>query len=189
MMSPVYFDDIVVGQVLGELRKGTMTTAHIMRWSAAVENWHRIHYDYPFATEHEDLPGVLINGSWKQHVLVQLVKDSLGIDGWLWKLAFRHKKMDMAGDEIVGRATVVKKQMAAGLGFVTLEVALMNQHAEPSTVGHAIGVLRCKNGPAVPYPFVPPSGEAIKALNIVDVKLKRSFIKFPSDGELWDDGR
>jgi hydroxyacyl-ACP dehydratase HTD2-like protein with hotdog domain len=28
-------------------------TTRIVRWSAAVENWHRIHYDLPFATGHE----------------------------------------------------------------------------------------------------------------------------------------
>ena len=27
------------------LRKGPLTTVHLMRWSAAMENWHKIHYD------------------------------------------------------------------------------------------------------------------------------------------------
>ena len=37
-----------------------------MRWSAAMENWHKIHYDLPFATGHDRLPGLLINGSLQQ---------------------------------------------------------------------------------------------------------------------------
>ena len=37
------FDEMTVGARAGSLDKGTITTSHIMRWSAAVENWHRIH--------------------------------------------------------------------------------------------------------------------------------------------------
>src|SRR5580765_3703907 len=97
-MTDIDIDDVTIGSCIGTLDKGVVSTAHIMRWSAAVENFHRIHYDYRFATGHDKLPDVLINGSWKQHVLVQLVKDSLGQGGWLWKIRFRYKKMDVAGD-------------------------------------------------------------------------------------------
>jgi len=147
-------DDVTIGQKLGTIDKGVMTTSHIMRWSAAVENWHRIHYDHPFATGHDKLPNVLINGSWKQHVLVQLVKDSLGPDGWLWKIKFRYKKMDVAGDTIRGAAEVVAKETVDGLGFVTLRVALTDQNGAVSTAGYAIGVLPTRGGPPVPYPSV-----------------------------------
>ena len=92
------WNDLAAGARAGEIDKGPISTAHIMRWSAAVENLHRIHYDHRFATEHDKLPDVLINGSWKQHVLVQLAKDALGPEGWLWKIKFRYRKMDVAGD-------------------------------------------------------------------------------------------
>ena len=35
----------------------------MFRYSALTFNSHRIHYDAPFATGHDGLPGVLINGS------------------------------------------------------------------------------------------------------------------------------
>ncbi|MCH7705435.1 MAG: hypothetical protein IIB33_00100 [Chloroflexi bacterium] len=41
----VYFDDVEVGMDIPSVVKGPMTQAHIMRWSASQENWHRIHYD------------------------------------------------------------------------------------------------------------------------------------------------
>lgn len=147
------FESIQIGERVHELDKGPISTAHIMRWSAAVENWHRIHYDQAFATGHDGLPGVLINGSWKQHILVQLVKDALGPAGWLWRLKFRYKKMDLSGDALRAVADVVDKQQAGGFGFVTLRVQLINQSGEVSTEGHAIGVLPLSGGPAVPYPF------------------------------------
>jgi len=156
------FGDIAVGSRIAALDKGAMTTAHIMRWSAAIENFHRIHYDYRFATEHDKLPDVLVNGSWKQHVLVQLAKDALGVDGWLWKLRFRYRKMDVAGDRLRGVADVMAKQEIEGLGFVTLRVALTDQNDAVSTSGYAIGVLPLRDGDQVPYPFVPtPAYDAV----------------------------
>ena len=157
------WNDLAIGARAGELDKGRISTSHIMRWSAAVENWHRIHYDWRFATGHDKLPDVLINGSWKQHVLVQLAKDALGADGWLWKIKFRYKKMDVAGDSIRASADVVDKQEIDGLGFVTLRIVLTNQNGDVSTAGFAIGVLPLPGGRSVPYPFQPkPEYDAIR---------------------------
>ena len=149
------YEDVTPGQQLSALSKGPISPAHIMRWSAAVENWHRIHYDQAFAREHDKLPDILINGSWKQHVLVQLMKDGLGPDGWLWKIQFRYKRMDVAWDTLKGSADVVEKREAHGLGFVACRIALLNQNDEVSTAGVAVGVLPLRGGRKVPYPFMP----------------------------------
>jgi len=158
----INWQSAIVDARVGELDKGPMSTSHIMRWSAAVENFHRIHYDHPFATGHDKLPDVLINGSWKQHVLVQLAKDVLGPQGWLWKIKFRYRKMDVAGDSIRGLADVLTTQEIDGFGFVTLRVTLVDQKDAVSTAGFAIGVLPLPGGPPVPYPFVPrPAYDAV----------------------------
>lgn len=150
---PQSYEDFAVGQSLAPLIKGPMTVAHIMRWSAAIENWHRIHYDWRFATQHDGLPDVLVNGSWKQHVMVQLMKDRLGPEGWLWKLRFRYRAMDVAGDTIFAHAEIANKENAGGFGFVTARITLRNQRDVVSTTGWAIGVLPLRGGPKVPYPF------------------------------------
>jgi acyl dehydratase len=156
------WESVHVGTRVGELDKGPISTSHIMRWSAAVENFHRIHYDHPFATGHDKLPDVLINGSWKQHVLVQLAKDALGPEGWLWRMKFRYRKMDVAGDRIRGFADVIATQEVDGLGFATLRVTLVDQNEAVSTAGFAIGVLPLPGGVPVPYPFVPrPAYDAV----------------------------
>lgn len=157
------WEDCVPGQTQSRLDKGRISTAHIMRWSAAVENFHRIHYDAPFAIQHDKLPGIVVNGSWKQHVLVQLVKDMLGIDGWLWRLSFRYKAMDLAGDSVCGLAQVIEKHEINKLGFLVLKLGLENQRSEVTTAGYAVGVLPVPGGPAVPYPFEPdPSHDVVK---------------------------
>ena len=54
MGGPRFFEDFEVGTALPLLEKGPLTSAHLMRWSAAMENWHKIHYDKPFAVESDD---------------------------------------------------------------------------------------------------------------------------------------
>lgn len=160
----LHFEDISAGHAFAPLVKGPMSTAHIMRWSAAIENWHRIHYDWRFATQHDGLPDVLVNGSWKQHVLVQLVKDSLGEAGWLWKLKFRYRAMDVAGDTIFAHAEVLDTQAIDGLGFVSMRVSLRNQREVVGTTGTAVGVLPLRGGAPVPYPFHPTPAQSAVGL-------------------------
>lgn len=151
----MFYEDIEVGQELSPLVKGPMSTAHIMRWSAAVEYWHRIHYDWKYATEHDGLPDVLINGSWKQHVLIQLLTDWVGDAGWLWRLNFQFRRMNVPGDTITAWGRVTGRRADADYGLVEVEVGLRNQNGEEGTPGQATVVLPLRRGPPVPYPFDP----------------------------------
>jgi acyl dehydratase len=155
----VYFDDVEVGMAIPAVVKGPMTQAHIMRWSASQENWHRIHYDHPFALNHEKLPDVLINGSWKQQVLCQLIKDWVGLQGWLWKIGFQHRAMNVPGDTLTAWGTVTDKYEQDGYGIVELEIGLRNQNDVEACPGRATAVLPIRGGKPVPYPFVRPQGE------------------------------
>lgn len=157
--STVYFGDVAVDQTIPELSKGPITAAHIMRWSASMENWHKIHYDWKFATEHDKLPDVLVNGSWKQHVLVQALKDWVGQTGWVWKVAFQYREMDLPGDTIVAWGKVTKKYEADGLGFVELDIGLRNSRGVESTKGTAVVALPIRGGKQVPYPFRAPASQ------------------------------
>ncbi len=148
--------DFRPGQVLPSMSKGPMTTLHIMRWSAATENWHRIHYDHPFATRVDGLPDVLVNGSWKQQVMCQYVKDLLGPEGWLWRIRFEFRAMDPQGNTIIAGGTVREAVEYEGLGYVLLEIHLSNQTGVVTTRGEAIGVVPVDGVRPVPYPFIPP---------------------------------
>ncbi|HEY9470218.1 MAG TPA: hypothetical protein VIQ76_11460 [Propionibacteriaceae bacterium] len=154
--SPTGFHDIRVGDSLPSLQKGPMTALHLMRWSAAVENWHRIHYDTEFAVGHDGLPERLVNGSWKQQVLVQLVKDWVGDTGWLWKISLQFRGMDVIGDTLTAWGTVTELRQADDVGLAECEIGLRNQRGEETTPGRAIAVFPLAAGDAVGYPFVPP---------------------------------
>ena len=154
MKAPV-FEDVLIGQEIPVVVKGPMTTAHVMRWSASMENWHRIHYDWRYATEHDKLPDVMVNGSWKQHVMVQLLTDWVGETGWLWKISFQFRGMNVPGDTLTAWGRVVGKEERGLYGVVDLEIGLKNQKGDEGTPGTARVVLRRRNGPSVPYPFDP----------------------------------
>ena len=155
MTASLAYESIAVGDEIPTLVKGPMTTAHIMRWSAAMENWHKIHYDWRYATEHDKLPDVLINGSWKQHVLAQLLVDWAGDDAWVWKMKFQYRGMNIPGDTLTAWGRVTGKSEAGPYGVISLEIGLKDQSGKESSPGSASIVVPRENGPKVPYPFDP----------------------------------
>ena len=150
------FEDVEIGEEQPALIKGPLTTTHIMRWSAAIENWHRIHYDYPFATEHDKLPGILINGSFKRNFLAEYLKDWAGPTGWPWKMSFQMRKMNVAGETLTIWSRVTGKRRAADFGLIDLEFGIRNEAGLKSTPGTATVALPYRDGSAVKYPFVAP---------------------------------
>lgn len=153
----LYFDDVEIGHMMPELVIGPLSTTHFFRWSAAIENWHRIHYDQNFAIYHEQLPNVLGQGSWKQSILMRFLKDICLPDGWAWKVSFQHRAMIVPGDTMTVWATVTGKTEQQGLGVVTLHVGMRLQTAAETCPGTAVIVLPVRGGRAIPHPFVPPA--------------------------------
>lgn len=154
MNGRLVFEDVAAGDELPPLVRGPLTTSHVMRWSAAIENWHRIHYDQSFAVEHEGLPGLLINGSWKQHFLVQLMRRWLEPSGWLARIELSFRGMDLVGDTLTAWGRVEETEVRDGLGLVHCEIGIRNERTgETTTPGKATGVLPLRDGDPVPYPF------------------------------------
>lgn len=155
-MSTPRFEDVAVSDDIGPLHKGPLTPMHLMRWSAASENWHRIHYDRDFAVHHDKLPGLLVNGSFKQQFVLQLLKDWAGPEGWVWKAAFQFRAMNQAGESLRVWARVREKRAVARYGLVGLELGIRNDAGVESTPGTAWIALPYRGGPPLPEPFVPP---------------------------------
>ena len=157
MTTTPFFEDVPIGMEIAPLTKGPLTTVHLMRWSAAMENWHRIHYDHAFATGHDGLPGLLVNGSFKQQFVMQLLKDWAGPAGWVWKAAFQFRAMNQAGETLRVWARVKDKREAPSFGLIDLDLGIVNEHGVESTPGTAMVALPYRDGPPLPYPFVPPA--------------------------------
>ena len=57
----IYYEDVEVGDELPKYIYAP-TPTHLFRWSAAIENFHRIHYDLDFGLNHDRNPSLL--GAW-----------------------------------------------------------------------------------------------------------------------------
>ncbi len=150
------YDDVTLGAAIPSIVKGPITTAHAVRWSAAIENWHKIHYDLPFSLEHEKLPGLLVPGSLKQQFLLLLLKDWVGDAGWVWKLKYQFRAMNVLGETLTMWGRVSGKRAAPAYGLVELEIGIRNAAGVESAPGNATVALPYRGGPALPYPFTPP---------------------------------
>jgi acyl dehydratase len=151
-VAELIFEDVAQGDELTPLVRH-VGTPHLVRWCAASENWHRIHYDAPFCIEHEKLPGPLVNGSWKQHFLVQMMREWLGPTGWLGQISFQFRAMNVAGETLTAHGTVKETCERGGFGVVVCEIGIHNEQEAESTPGKAKGVLPLRGGPAVPHSF------------------------------------
>lgn len=154
------FEDVHQGLELTPLVKGPLREVHLMRWSAAMENWHRIHYDHPFAVGHDHLPGLLINGSLKQQFLIQLLRDWAGREGWVWKANFQFRAKNLVGETLQAWARVTATRRAPDFGLIDLDIGLRNEAGLESTPGTAVVALPYRDGGPVPYPFVAPKDAA-----------------------------
>jgi acyl dehydratase len=154
-----WFEDVEAGAALPVLKKGPLGTPILMRWSAAAEIWHRIHYDRQFAIEHDKLPDLLVNGTLKQQFVLQALKDWAGPAGWVWKVGFQFRAMNLVGETLKVWARVTDKAELADFGLTRLELGILNDDDKESTPGGATVALpyRDGRGTGVPYPFVPPT--------------------------------
>ena len=151
-----YYEDVSEGMELPKyIYRPTPT--HLFRWSAAIENFHRIHYDLDFGLNHDKNPSILVHGSWKQSVVPQYLKDWTLPGGWPWKAQFEHRAMLVPGDVLIMWGKVTDKHEKGGMGFVDLEIGMKTHDGVESMPGSATVVLPLKDGPPIPYPFVLPA--------------------------------
>ena len=147
-----FFEFVALGDD-AELVRGPLTTAHLMRWSGATENWHKIHYDQQFTLEHERLPGLLINGSLKQQFLLDMLREWAGASGRVWKMSFQFRGMNVVGETLTCWAKVTSLEERGAYGLAGLEIGIRNERGIESTPGQAVIALPHENGPPLPYPF------------------------------------
>lgn len=129
------------GARLRPLNKGRLTSSHIARWCAAQENWAKIHYDESYARNVARLPGTLINGALKQHLLAQFLVESFDGQGWVWRIDYQFSGADLVGQALEIRGAVSGVEEHAGLTLVTVTMEICNlDSGRATTAGTGIVV-------------------------------------------------
>lgn len=125
---------VKVGDLLPE-RTFKPDEVQLFMYNAAIWNPHRIHYDYPYTTEKEGHPGIVIDGPLQGDYLTQLVLEWLGDRGRLAGFEYSNRKAAYVGETLraQGRVTAIREADQE----VDLELAITNGAGEVITPGKA----------------------------------------------------
>ena len=127
-------ESIKAGDLLPE-REFKPDTVQLFLYNAALWNAHRIHYDYPYATEVEGYPGVVIAGPQMGDWLTQCVIEWLGDDGRLATIEYSNRKASYIGETLRTGGKVVSVE--PDTGTAELELYIKNEADEVVTPGTA----------------------------------------------------
>ena len=128
-------DNIAVGERLPEIQHATDTVGQFL-YNAALWNAHRIHFDYPYATEVEGYPGLVVAGPLMGDWLSQCVEEWLGEDGRLMQFEYSNRRAAFVGDVLLCTGEISEIDTASRTVTITLE--LINEAGEVLTPARAI---------------------------------------------------
>lgn len=127
---------------LAPLDKPRFTSAHVVRWMAAQQNWDRIHFDQAFCRDVARLEAPVINGALKQHLIVQFLAGALP-GAWPWRIDYQFTAPDHVGQKLQVRGTAGARHVAGGNQFLEVDVEVFNFDRQAVTTrGRAVVILR-----------------------------------------------
>lgn len=132
-----YWEDVKEGQPLPTLVKQP-GTVQLAMYSAITGIFHRIHYDAPYAKEHDGLPGVLVHGPLHGAFICQVVTDWMGPRGFLKKIGWTNRGMAVAGERLTCKGVVSKTYVQDGERLVECELWDENERGDKLAIGAAI---------------------------------------------------
>jgi acyl dehydratase len=118
-MSP---RDLVVGQPLGPIERGPITTRHLVEYAGASLDFNRIHYDEPFARA-GGFPSVIAHGMLSMAFLGQLAAQLGGGPAPLRELKARFRAVAFPGDTVVVTGVVKGRRAEGAAQVVELELS------------------------------------------------------------------
>lgn len=111
-------------------------TIQLFLYNAALWNAHRIHFDYPYATEEEGYPGLVVPGPLMGDWLTQCVLEWLGDDGVLASISYTNRKYSCLDEPLRSEGTVLSVNQETR--EVEIEVNIRGAADEIVTPGQAL---------------------------------------------------
>ena len=136
----LYYEDVTVDMELPGITYGPVTTEMMVRFSAARNNFHPIHYDKDVA-QAEGHPHVLVHGPLKLALFDRLIREWIGEHGVLKKVSATYRGIDLPGNTLYIKGKVLSKSIEGNEGTVYCELWAENQAGKTTTNGNAIVAL------------------------------------------------
>ena len=128
-------ENIKVGDLLPE-REFKPDNVQLFLYDAALWNAHRIHFDFPYATDIEGYPGLVIAGPLMGDWLTQCAIDWLGAEGRLVSVEYSNRKAAFIGEVLRTGGSVLA--VAPQTRKVQLELSVKNEANEIIIPGTAV---------------------------------------------------
>jgi 3-methylfumaryl-CoA hydratase len=128
-------ETIKLGDLLPE-RAFDIDNVQLFLYNAALWNAHRIHFDYPYATEVEGYAGLVNAGPLMGDWLAQCVIEWMGDDGELISIEYSNRRAAYVGDVLRSGGKVLSADPETGT--VELELWIKNAADEAVTPGNAV---------------------------------------------------
>lgn len=129
-----YIEEITVGTALEPIRFGPISTKDLVKWAAASDDYHEIHYDKDYALA-QGLPNVVVHGPLKLALIGRLLMGFCGPQGWLQRFNCRYLALDVPGTTLQVGATVTAVRPESG--EAELDVAVVNEKGVTTAAGTA----------------------------------------------------
>jgi acyl dehydratase len=140
----VYFEDVQEDMALPEISLGPITTEMMVRFAAARNNFHPIHYDKDVARA-EGHPDVLVQGPLKLALFDRLMREWIGEHGVLKKVSATYRAVDLPGNTLYIKGKVASKEVVKDQGEINCELWAENQEGTVTTKGKAVVTLPFKS--------------------------------------------
>lgn len=130
----MYIEDVSVGDRLEPVSFGPITNKDLVKWAAAADDFHEIHYDKDYALA-QGLPNVVVHGPLKLALIGRLLMGTSGPQGWLQRFNCRYLALDVPGTvlRVTAEVTAVRPEP----GEVDLAVAVVNERDITTAAGTA----------------------------------------------------
>jgi len=140
----VYYEDVQENMALPEITFGPITTEMLVRFAAARNNFHPIHYDKDIARS-EGHPDVLVQGPLKLALFDRLMREWIGDHGLLKKVSATYRAVDLPGNTLHIKGKVASKEVEQDQGQIYCELWAENQEGTVTTQGQAVVTLPFKS--------------------------------------------
>ncbi|MFC2038351.1 MaoC/PaaZ C-terminal domain-containing protein [Chloroflexota bacterium] len=137
-------ESLEVGAELPALSFGPVTSEHLVRWVAASEDFHAIHYDKDFAMN-QGLPGVIMQGPFKLALFERQLVNILGESGRIVSISCTYSNTDVLGAILTFHAHVTEIEFANGEYRINLDLKTENEKTVVTVGGKAVVAVKPRN--------------------------------------------